>query len=264
MEQSIPGPGIDLPRQRIDHRCMCKRLLCAMLGILVLTPVCARDLFFSRDELLVGTRPMSQAYLRALKEVDRTTATAARIERTFKHLLQQAKRLRPAAEGWDWNLVVVAGDAVSAFALPDGRIFIAAGWVNRRRLSDAEIALLVAHEMAHVIAEHLLERVSAFAAARPAQKLTVSAVLRIVQEEWFLARELEPLMQAQEFEADRIGMAMVCTAGITPAHALTLFDKMARMDAISALSDLRSHAGPLERKLDLIAWMQAENLSCPN
>jgi predicted Zn-dependent protease len=241
---------------------MCKQLLCAMLGILVLTPVWARDLLFSRDELLVGTRPMSHAYLERLKEVDRRTGTALRIERAFVHLLQQAKRLRRGAEDWDWKLVVVASDAVSAFALPDGRIFISLDWVNRRRLSDAEIALLVAHEMAHVIAEHLLERVSAFAAARPAQKLSVSAVLRIVQEEWFLARELEPLMQTQEFEADRIGMAMVCAAGIAPTRALTLFDKMARLDAVSALSDLRSHAAPLERKLDVIAWMQAENLAC--
>ena len=221
-------------------------------------------LLFSRDELLVGSRPVSQAYLGTLKEVDRTTATTRRIERAFARMVQQAKRVRPDAEGWDWNLVLVASDAVSALALPEGRIFISTGWVHRRRLSDGEIALLAAHEIAHVIAEHLRERVSAFAAARPAQKLTVAAVLRIVAEEWVLARELEPLMQAQEFEADRIGMALVCAAGIAPVRALTLFDKMTRPDAVGDLSYVRSHAGPLERKLDLIAWMQAENLACPD
>jgi hypothetical protein len=42
--------------------------------------------------------------------------------------------------------------------------------------------------------------------------------------------------QAQEFGADRIGMTMVCAAGIAPAHALTLFDKRTERSAQSCRS----------------------------
>src|SRR5207247_1059883 len=81
--------------------------------------------------------------------------------------------------------------------------------------------------MAHVIAEHMLERVAAFAAPRP-RYLRVADVLRTLEQEWYLARELEPLIQSQELEADRIGMSIVCSAGISRRRALTLFDQMAR------------------------------------
>lgn len=151
---------------------------------------------FSREELLVSTKPMGQTFMKVLaaqpRESAPPTSTALRIERMFIHVLQEAKRLRPSAEDWDWELVLVADDAHAPFALPDGQIFVSPKWVANRRLTDGEIALLLGHEMAHVIADHMLERVSAFAAARP-HNMRVADVLRTLQEEWYLARELEPL-----------------------------------------------------------------------
>lgn len=116
---------------------------------------------FSREELLVSTKPMGQAFMKVLaaqpRESAPPTSTALRIERMFIHALQEAKRLRPSAGDWDWELVLVADDAHAPFALPDGQIFVSPKWVASRRLADAEIALLLGHEMAHVIADHMLE-----------------------------------------------------------------------------------------------------------
>jgi Zn-dependent protease with chaperone function len=67
--------------------------------------------------------------------------------------------------------VLVAKDLVPPFAMPDGQIFVSPKWVAGRRLTDAEIALVLAHEVAHVLSEHMLERVSTFAAARPAMNM---------------------------------------------------------------------------------------------
>ena len=218
---------------------------------------------FSRQELLVSTKPMAQTYMKLLAAEPRTAqvpeGTALRIERMFIHILQHAKQLRPNAEDWDWELVLVANDALAPFALPDGQIFVSPKWVAKRRLTDAEIALLLAHEMAHVIAEHMLERVAAFAAPRP-RYLRVADVLRTLEQEWYLARELEPLIQSQELEADRIGMSIVCSAGISRRRALTLFDKMARAER--GTSYINSHAEPLERKADLADWSRAQGLPC--
>jgi predicted Zn-dependent protease len=201
---------------------------------------------FSRAELLVNTKPMGEAYMKILETEPAESATARRIEKVYAQVLPQAKRLHPAAASWDWRLELVARDVVAPFALPHGQIFVSPKWVAARRLNDAEIAFLLAHEMAHVIAEHMLERLSAMAAARPALNMRVADVLRMIEHEWHLVRELEPLMRAQELEADRIGMAIACAAGVPRSRALTLFDKMARAE--SGRSYLQSHDEPLERK----------------
>ena len=85
-------------------------------------------------------------------------------------------------------------------------------------------------------------------------------VLRTLEQEWYLARELEPLIQSQELEADRIGMSIVCSAGISRRRALTLFDKMARAER--GTSYINSHAEPLERQADLADWSRAQGLPC--
>ena len=241
----------------------------AMLGIA--TPALAQSqirqqhLQFSRHELLMNTRPMSQAYLKVLDgERAPRAALELRIERVFAKVVQHAVRLHPAAEYVDWKLVLVQHDAVPPFAMRDGQVFIPTRWVKARRLTDAELGLLVAHEIAHVLADHMLERISAFAAARPAANMRVSDVLRMVDEEWHLARELEPLMHEQEMEADRLGLAIACAAGISRLRALTLFDKMALAERKLGSGYLNSHPDPMARKFSLLDSMHARSLGCPD
>jgi predicted Zn-dependent protease len=83
---------------------------------------------------------------------------------------------------------------------------------------------------------------------------------RTVEQQWYLAREPESLMQAQELEADRIGMTVVCEAGIPRGGALGLFDRMARAEA--GTSYLQSHDDPLERRVVVAEWARAQNLVC--
>lgn len=222
-------------------------------------------LYFSRDELLLNTPALSQTYHKVL--AGEAIGTAPReglelgIERVFRKVLNGALRLYPDARNWQWDLVLV-NQPLPPFALPDGQIFISVEWVAGRQLVDAEIALLLAHEMAHVIDEHMLERLSAFAAARPAANMRVSDVLRVAGEEWHLMRELEPLMQAQEHEADHMGLSIVCSAGIARSEAITLFDKLARADRARDPALVKSHPELLARKQSLLGSMEARSLGC--
>jgi predicted Zn-dependent protease len=222
-------------------------------------------LYFSRDELLLQTPAISQSYRKLLSGeaigASPRKGLELRIARVFDKVLHQALRLHPGAAQWDWEIVLV-NQVMPPFTLPDGQIFVSAKWVASRRLTDAEIALLLAHEMAHVIGEHMLERLSAFAAARPAANMRVSDVLRALDEEWHLARELEPLMQAQEFAADHMGLRIVCSAGISRSDALTLFDKMARADRAREPGLIKSHPELLARKHSLLGSMEARSLGC--
>ncbi len=76
----------------------------------------------------------------------------------------------------------------------------------------------------------------------------VSDPLRTVEEEW------------SKLEADRIGMTIVCDAGVPRGRALGLFDKMARAEA--GTSYLQSHDDPFERRVIVAEWARAQNLVC--
>jgi predicted Zn-dependent protease len=236
-----------------------KRLL-AIAAICGIGMAHATEARLSRAELFVSTKPMGEAYMKILEPEPAVSATARRIERVYAHVLRHAKGVHPEAGSWDWGLVLVARDVVAPFALPHGQIFVSPKWVAARRLNEAEIGFLLAHEMAHVIAEHMLERLSAMAAARPALNMRVADVLRMIEQEWHLVRELEPLMQAQELEADRIGLTIACAAGVPRSRALTLFDKLARAE--SGNSYLKSHDEPTQRKRLLAHWARERNLAC--
>jgi predicted Zn-dependent protease len=75
-----------------------------------------------------------------------------------------------------------------------------------------------------------------------------------------LASKLGTLLQAQEVEADRIGMTVVCEAGIPGGGAPGLFDTMAHAD--EGTSYVQSHEDPLRRRVIVPEWARAQNLVC--
>jgi Zn-dependent protease with chaperone function len=249
----------------ISHRTAAFSLaLLAALPAHAAAPVTGRaqELRYSPQELIAATSRDVRRYLARLERdrlIDRHSPTARRIRRIFDLLLPQAKRLHPDAAAWNWQLIVTREAGAGSHALPDGKILIAAHWVTRHALSDPELALLVAHEMAHVVASHMLERVSSFA-ARSARRPKVAALLRQLNEHWYLARDIAPLMRVQELEADRIGAAIIGASGLPLAAAVTLFDRMARGEGDSGQALVESHLGAGRRKADLLAWERTMDL----
>jgi predicted Zn-dependent protease len=241
--------------------------LAAALPAVAGAPVTGRhqDLSLSRANMIESTEGEFRLYLGTLeaeRRIDRRSATARRVQRVFTRLLPHAKRLNPAMAGLRWEALVTKGDGASLFAMPNGRIVVNAGWIEDRGLSEAELALAIAHEMSHVLADHMLERVSSIAASRPLAKMSAADVLRALREHWYLAREIEPLMRIQEREADRIGIAIVRAAGFALAEAITLFDKMAHLEERrEGISLVRSHDSARDRKTSLLGWMRARELA---
>lgn len=228
----------------------------------------ARPLLFSRSEVVTALQPNIQTYLTVVEREHRQTSrrdgTALRIERVFTRVLANVKYLRADAQNWNWRIVLLSHVDEVPFAMPGGEILVSTKWVRRLRLTDPELALVLAHEMTHVVAEHMLERIAELAANRPAANMSIADVIRMVREEWYVVREVEQLMQAQELQADRIGMELVCAAGFSRSHALGLFDKMHRDQSKQrGFSLVKSHEGPLGRKQVLITRMQRDELSCP-
>jgi len=217
----------------------------------------AQELHFEPRDLIAETASDYRAYVERLdakRLIERDSPSARRVERIFRRLLPHAMRLNRESEALRWEVVMVREDAAN-FALLDGRIFVSARWAQRGRLTDSELALLLAHEMAHVISNHMLERLSALAAKDPENRGSIGDLLRESREQWQMVREIAPLMRAQEIEADRVGAAIAGASGVPLGQAVRLFDHMARAEERSfGMAFVNSHDTALRRKADLLEW----------
>jgi predicted Zn-dependent protease len=127
--------------------------------------------------------------------------------------------------GWEVHTCHACDESASAMA--GGKLLVGEDFIARLGLSDDELAFLLAHEMAHVLAEHTRE----FATAA---RYFVDNGLR--REYWDIQRELDDSLPVQyrmafvsvqqELEADFIGCILGARAGFDPGAMLTLLEKL--------------------------------------
>lgn len=120
-----------------------------------------------------------------------------------------------------WTFAVLDDAGFNAFAAPGGYVFVTKGLVDQ--VDEAELAGIVAHEIAHVIEKHHLQALRAKARAGLATQL-VATQLRgnlagaVSGQMLVLGRSLysSGLDKGDEFAADRAGVALAARAGFDP------------------------------------------------
>ena len=118
-----------------------------------------------------------------------------------------------------------------AFALPGGFIFVARSLVGLCDKARNEVAFVLAHEMAHVIRRHAIDRllrqkvISAASLVSPG-RVALTSWIRQVGFQW-LERAYS---QDQEFEADELGVLLMRAAGFGPAGGIRLLERLGRLD----------------------------------
>ena len=138
---------------------------------------------------------------------------------------------RKDAPRWDWEVNVVTSKELNAFCMPGGKIIFYSGIIERLRLSDDEIAVIMGHEVAHALREHSREHASQALAAKTA--MSVGAALfglgGITTDLANMAYEslvATSFSRSDESEADRIGIELAARAGYDPRTGVTLWQKM--------------------------------------
>ncbi len=115
----------------------------------------------------------------------------------------------------------------TAYALPGGFIFVAPALVELAGGRRDELAFVVAHEMAHVMRRHAIDRLlgqkalSAVSLATPATR-TIAPWLRTVGVRWLEKAH----SREQEFEADELGARLMRAAGFDPAAAVRMLARL--------------------------------------
>jgi predicted Zn-dependent protease len=126
-----------------------------------------------------------------------------------------------------WEVVTFEDKAVNAFALPGGKIGVYTGLLKVAETQD-QLAAVIGHEVAHVLAGHSAERVSEQMAAQLGTSAASAAtgidpqVFGIATDVFFLL----PHSRTQESEADILGLDYMAKAGFDPRQAPVLWQNM--------------------------------------
>ena len=198
---------------------------------------------------------ISQA--RAQGALDANAAQTRRVQSIAQRLIAQVGVFRPDAARWNWQVHVLKSNDVNAWCMPGGKIAVYTGLIDQLQASDAELAAVIGHEIAHALREHTREQVSQKMAANVG--LSVLAAVTGSQATADLGGTLTEVMftlpnsRTHEIEADRMGVELAARAGYDPYAAVTLWEKMGRLGGGGQPEFLSTHPSASTRITDLKA-----------
>lgn len=127
--------------------------------------------------------------------------------------------IEPEYEAEPWEFILLDSDVINAFALPGGKVFITVGLLSRMS-NEAQVAGVLGHEIGHVTARHVDERLSQTIVAQIGLEslgLFTESELIVVGAELLTGGTLLKFNRDQEMEADRQGMKYMSRAHYDPA-----------------------------------------------
>jgi predicted Zn-dependent protease len=158
-----------------------------------------------------------------------------------------------------WEITVFEDDSANAFALPGGKIGVHTGLL-KVATDPSQLATVIGHEVAHVLADHGNERVStAYVAQSGLQAIESLSGPPSQGRDLVLAGlglgaqvgVLLPFSRAQERESDLLGLDLMARAGFDPRASVTLWQNMSRATGGTPPEFLSTHPSHSSRIRDL-------------
>jgi predicted Zn-dependent protease len=146
--------------------------------------------------------------------LDDDPAMLARVQRVSQGLIRAATAIKAQAGAWTWEIHETSDPRQSAFCMAGGKLLVGGAFVRQLALDDAELAMLIGHEIAHALAEHRRER--------PPASLDADLSWELKQSE---------IAMAQEIEADEIGMELAHRAGWPAPGLVGFYEKLAASES---------------------------------
>jgi len=150
------------------------------------------------------------------------------------------------------TLVVDDPETVNAFALPGGHLFVYSGLIAQAE-NEAEVAAVLAHEVAHVTLDHPSQQLAARIGVDTLRSIalgqTPGAIAQLasgIAAQGYIAAH----SREEEAEADRFGLSYLASAGYDPRAMVSFFRKLERLQGAEPDVVTRffaSHPSPAER-----------------
>lgn len=156
-----------------------------------------------------------------------------------------------------YRITILNSPAINAFALPGGYLYVTRGLLALAN-DASEVAAVLSHEMAHVTANHGIQRQQREEAEVIASRVVAEVLSSDLAGKQALARgklRLAAFSRNQELQADVIGVRMLGEAGYDPYSAARFLDSMAAYsrftsvdpEADQSLDFLSSHPNAPQR-----------------
>lgn len=217
-------------------------------AILVLVVSCAKNPFTGKSTMALV--PNSQIFPSAFQQynqfltenkVVKGTADAKRIETIGTKIKTASERWLAAnghadyLEGYAWEYKLVDSKEVNAWCMPGGKIVFYTGILPICK-DDAGIAAVMGHEVAHALANHGQQRMSAGLLQQLGAAGTQIAVgnkdpqtQALIMQAYGIGTQVGgmlPFSRAHESEADMIGLTLMAIAGYDPINAVKVWERM--------------------------------------
>ncbi|HEY7640638.1 MAG TPA: M48 family metallopeptidase [Steroidobacteraceae bacterium] len=220
-----------------------------------------QHMLVSEDEIEKGSLQAYQQELQKAKDkraLNTDQQVYQRVQNIARRLIPQTGTFRPDAPQWKWEVNVETTDDVNAYCMPGGKIMVYTGLIQKLQATDAELAAVLGHEIAHALREHSRERISR-AYAEQVALAGIALVTGASDTTMQLASQVSavtfqlPHSREQEAEADRIGLELMARAGYDPNAAVALWQKMGKLAQGGPPEFLSTHPSGESRIHDLQA-----------
>lgn len=212
-------------------------------------------LLVSSDEVMnLASKSYQQTLSQARQKgvLDVNASQLARLKRIANHLIPQTSVYRTDATKWQWEVHIIQAGTMNAYVMPGGKIVFYSGIIDNLKLTDAEIAAIMGHEMAHALREHSREKLSRSMATGGVISIASAAFglsagqAQVAQLAGDVGLSL-PHSRTQESEADKIGLELMAHAGYNPNAAVSLWQKMQAKSGSSGPQFLSTHPSSSNR-----------------
>lgn len=254
-----------------------KKLILTM-AIFLAIAACKTNPFTGKSTL--NFYPNSQVFPMAFAEYDQFLGSNKVVTGTAeaKMITNVGQRIASAAERWldanghpgylkdyQWEYNLVNDKTVNAWCMPGGKIVFYTGILPITQ-TETGVAVVMGHEVAHALADHGAQRMS----ASTLQQVGAVAGNVAIKDEKLLnafnssygvvstVAGMLPFSRGHETEADRIGLQIMAIAGYNPDEAAQLWKRMKANSGGQAPPEfLSTHPSNDTRINNLTAWAPA-------
>ena len=227
-------------------------------------PITGRSQFIMvspQQELALGFESAKQVL--QTQKVSTDPVKNAQVKRIGQRIAQVTESRYKVNYQWEF-FVIDNEEEANAFCLPGGKVFVYTG-LFKYAANDDELAAVMGHEIAHALARHGAERMSAGQAQQMGGQI-LGAVMQsrgnqantvLAMQAFGIGTQLGimlPHSRTQEYEADHIGLELAARAGYNPRSALSFWEKFGASGKTPP-EYMSTHPAPANRIAELRALL---------
>lgn len=198
------------------------------------------------------------------------TLMIKRVGNNIKQAVEEYFALHNMSEklaGYVWEFNLIEEETINAWCMPGGKVVYYTGILELMD-NEAQVAVVMGHEIAHAVAEHGNERMSQGLLTQMGG-IALSKALEEKPSEtqalWMSAYGLGtqvgimlPFSRTHEYEADHMGLIFMSMAGYNPEEAIVFWKKMAAMNQGQAPPEFVSTHPSDENRIAQLAELMPE------